>query len=178
MTAPAHRRSHPHRRRPIRGSPSRLVACGWRLRRSRRSRSAVRRRRRLETLAAEGPGPPIDVSNQDSDHGLRTMALALVAARMDDDEARTEVRDAIDAAINTERGKTGGHGKRNRVLGVGRNLASYVIAADLIGLRSFAPALDERFRTWLVSLLTKPPTAAFPELTLAALDDSDPGNWR
>ena len=132
---------------------------------------------RLETLAAEGPGPPIDVSNQDSDHGLRAMALALVAARMDDDEARTEVRDAIEAAIDTERGKTGGHGKRNRVLGVGRNLASYVIAADLIGLRSFAPALDERFRTWLRSLLTKPPTVAFPELTLAALDDSDPGNW-
>lgn len=133
--------------------------------------------RRLETVAAEGPGPPIDLSNQDSDHGLRTMSVALVAARLDDDVAREAVRDAIDAVIDTERGKTGGHAKRNRVLGVGRNLASYVIAADLVDLRSFAPALDERFRTWLRSLLTKPPTPAFPELTLSALDDSDPGNW-
>ncbi len=132
---------------------------------------------RLETMAAEGPGRPIDVSNQDSDHGLRAMSVALVAARRDDDAARTDVRDAIDAVIDTESGKTGGHAKRNRVLGVGRNLASYVIAADLIELRSFSPALDERFRAWLRSLLTKPPTSAFPELTLATLDDSDPGNW-
>lgn len=132
---------------------------------------------RLEAVAADGPGRAVDVSNQDSQHGLQVMAVALVAARRDDDGTRTAVSDAIDAVIDTESGKTGGHSKRNRVLGVGRNLASYVIAADLIDLRTFAPALDERFRAWLRRLLTEPPTPAYPELTLTALDESDPGNW-
>lgn len=133
--------------------------------------------RRLMDMAADGPGPPADVSNQDSEHGVRTMALALVAARLDRDADRALVRDAIDVVIGTESGKTGGHSKRNRILGVGRNLASYVIAADLIGLPTFAPDVDGRFRAWLRVLLTKPPTAAYPDLTLTAGDATDPGNW-
>lgn len=132
---------------------------------------------RLEAMAVEGPGRPVDLSNQEGDHGLRTMAVALVAARLDRDEDRAVVRDAIVAVIDTESGKTGGNGKRNRILGVGRNLASYVIAADLIGLRIFDSTVDDRFRTWLRSLLTKPPSSAFPELTLTTLDETDPGNW-
>ncbi len=132
---------------------------------------------RLLAMANDGPGPSVDLSNQEGEHGLRTMAVALVAARLDDDGKRAVVRDAIEAVIGTESGKTGGNSKRNRILGVGRNLASYVIAADLIGLRSFAPALDDRFRGWLTTLLTKPPTAANPELTLTTGDETDPGNW-
>ncbi len=132
---------------------------------------------RLEAMAADGPGRPTDVSDQDSEHGLRTMAVALVAARLDRDADRAIVRDAIDSVIDTESGETGGHGERNRILGVGRNLASYVIAADLIDLRSFDRPLDDRFRTWLRTLMTEPPTSANPELTLPALDQADPGNW-
>jgi hypothetical protein len=131
----------------------------------------------LTSVAAEGPGDPVDLSNQDSEHGIRTMATALVAARRDDATLRAEVREAIDGIIATEAGRSGGHGKRNRILGVGRNLASYVIAADLIGLRTFAPELDQAFRSWLRSLLSRAPTPTFPELNLSTLDETDPGNW-
>jgi hypothetical protein len=132
---------------------------------------------RLRAQADAGPGSPVDLSCQDSTHNTATMAVALVAARLDSTAYKAKVRDAIAAIIGTESGSSCGHGDRNRILGVGRNLASYVIAADLIDLRAFDPTLEARFRTWLSELRTKPPSAAYPSLTLANGDATDAGNW-
>jgi hypothetical protein len=132
---------------------------------------------RLKAQADAGPGTPVDLSCQDSKHSTATMAVALVAARLDSSAYKDKVRAAIAAIIGTESGSSCGHGDRNRILGVGRNLAAYVIAADLIDLRSYDPTLESRFRTWLSALRTKPPTAAYPTLTLANGDATDAGNW-
>lgn len=132
---------------------------------------------RLKSVADAGPGAPVDISCQDSKHGSATMAVALVAARLDNGTYRARARDAIAAVIGTEGGSSCGHGDRNRILGVGRNLVSYVIAADLIDLASFDPGLDASFRTWLARLRTVPPSPTYPDLTLAILDATDPGNW-
>ena len=127
----------------------------------------------LKELADAGPGTPVDISCQNSHHGSATMATALVAVRLDLPSYRAEVRDAIAAVIGTDHGDTCGFGDDNLALAVGRNLASYVIAADLIGLRSYDPALDQRFRSWIGPL-------RFADLggrTLAGGDATDPGNW-
>ena len=127
----------------------------------------------LKSVADAGPGDPVDVSCQDSRHGTATMATALVAARLGTATHRDAVRDAIGAIIGTDHGSTCGHGTDNLSLAVGRNLASYVIAADLIGLRTYDPALDARFRAWIGPL-------RFADLggrTLAGGDATDPGNW-
>ena len=132
---------------------------------------------RLKGRADAGPGAPVDISCQDSKHGAATLAVALVAARLDDATLRNQVRGAIAAVIGTESGSSCGHGDRNRILGVGRNLSSYVLAADLIGLRAYDPTLDATFRSWIGRLRSLPPSPAYPNLTLAILDATDPGNW-
>jgi hypothetical protein len=48
------------------------------------------------------------------------------------------------AAIGTERG--------GRTLALARNLVSYVIAADLIDLKSYDAGKDQQFRSWLARL--------------------------
>lgn len=124
---------------------------------------------------AYGSLEPTDISNQDSQHNTRTMATALVAARLDSDPLRAKVRDAIAAVIGTETGDTGPHSTGNRILGVARNLASYVIAADLIRLRDFDSRADARFRAWLAPLRTK--SLASGSTSLVEHDEKDAGNW-
>src|SRR5215210_152447 len=87
--------------------------------------------------AASGDLGAANVADQNSDHDVRTLAAALVAARTDDQEMRNKVVDALGNAIGTERG--------GRTLAAGRNLAAYVIAADLIDLNGTAPADGRRF---------------------------------
>jgi len=60
---------------------------------------------------------------------------------------KTKVKNAIMSAIGTESG--------GRTLAVGRNLSGYVIAADLIDLKTFSPADDTEFRNWLGPMRTK-----------------------
>ena len=132
---------------------------------------------RLRIQAETGAGEPVDVSCQDSKHAAATSAVALVAARLDDASLRRRARDAISAVVGTEGGSSCGHGDRNRVLGVARNLAAYVIAADLIDLRTLDPGLDSTFRSWIATLRSEPPSPGHPDLTLARLDATDPGNW-
>lgn len=144
-------------------------------------------RRALKALPTSGPawqrlvdtpaGRLRDISCQDSEHAAGAMARALVAARLDDPAGKASVRDAILAVVGTEAGSTCGHQPENRVLGLGRNLVSYVIAADVIDLSAFDPAADGRFRTWLGAVRTVPPTESVPNSTLTWLDEHDPGNW-
>jgi hypothetical protein len=96
--------------------------------------------------AAADPGTA-DISHQDSNHDVYTLAAALVCARTRAycDKALT----AIMSARGTEVGA--------RWLDVGRNLGAYVIAADLIGLHADADpdSPGSRFERWVESWLTK-----------------------
>jgi hypothetical protein len=109
-------------------------------------------RERLANIPAEGPaweglrkvaqaeaGTP-DLSDKANPVNVRVLAKALVYARTGDPELRQEVVDACRAAIGTE-GET--------TLALGRELAAYVIAADLVVL----PGDDDRaFRSWLAEV--------------------------
>lgn len=131
----------------------------------------------LSAIADEGLGAPVDVSNQESQHSQRTFAAALVAAR-EGGSLVGIVRDAIEAVIGTEFGDDGGHGDANRVLAWGRNVGSYVLAADLIDLQSIDPVLDERFRAWLRTMLTATSVPGSADrYSLRGADATDPGNW-
>jgi hypothetical protein len=115
--------------------------------------------------AADTAGGPANVADQDSGHDTRTLAAALVAARTGDGAALMRTVDGIRSAIGTEAG--------GRTLALGRNLPSYVIAADVIGLRRIAPALDARFRFWLAAVRTAPLDGD----TLISTHDQRPNNW-
>jgi hypothetical protein len=131
----------------------------------------------LEAIARAGPGDPVDVSDQESQHAQRTFATALVAARVGGDLVGV-VRDAIEGVIGTEFGDDGGHGDANRVLAWGRNVGSYVLAADLIDLETVDPTLDERFRAWLRTMLTATSVPGSADrYSLRGADMTDPGNW-
>ena len=88
-----------------------------------------------------------DIENQDSNHDVYTLAGALVCVRTGQycDKARQGVLDAI----GTESGA--------RWLAVGRNLGSYVIAADLLELRAdgVAGSAGTRVQEWMEGWLTK-----------------------
>lgn len=129
---------------------------------------------RLRRASAEGI-PRVDVSNQDSPGPTATMATALVAARLDDEGLRGDVRDALLQLLGTEHGDTGGHPERNRLLAIGRNMPGYVIAASIIGLARFDPAADGRFRSWIDELRTVVPDGS--DASLAEAEPLDHSNW-
>ena len=81
-----------------------------------------------------------DVSDQDSTHDQATLAAALVTARTGQQRDRAVA--ALESAIGTEQDGDG------RWLEVGRNMLGYIIAADLLGIRS-GPVYD-----WLASFRT------------------------
>jgi len=87
-----------------------------------------------------------DISDQDNKHAVMTLAGALVYARTGEAAYREKVHEAIMAAIGTEDG--------GRTLALGRSLAAYVIAADLISLGTYYPADDQKFRQWLSGVRT------------------------
>ncbi len=91
--------------------------------------------------AADGSLGTANIADQDSDHDVNTLAVALLYARTGTASYRSKAADAIMAAIGTEDG--------GRTLALGRNLPSYVIAADLIDLKSYDAGKDKQFRDWL-----------------------------
>ena len=91
--------------------------------------------------AADGDLGTAQIADQISTHDTTTLAVALVYARTGTSSYRQKAAEAIASAIGTEQG--------GRTLALARNLPSYVIAADLIDLRSANAALDARFRAWL-----------------------------
>ena len=115
--------------------------------------------------AASGDLGRPDIADQNSDHDVRTMAAALVAARTNDFEMRNKVVDALSSAIGTERG--------GRTLAAGRNLQAYVIAADLIDLASASPATNRRFTDWLRAVRTED----LDGNTLVETSSKRPNNW-
>jgi len=120
--------------------------------------------------AADGPLGEADIANQDSDHDVLTMAVALVYARTGDESYRKKAAAAIESAIGTEQGGS--------TLSLGRNLLSYVIAADLIDLGNFDPSADGLFRQWLERVRTEKLTSkAVPEQTLIGTAERAMNNW-
>lgn len=115
----------------------------------------------LRAEADEPTGTP-DLSNQDDDVNVRVLAKALVFARTGDARYRTEVIDACRRAIGTEDG--------GRTLALGRELAAYVIAADLVGL---PPDLDAPFRSWLAAVRHE----SLDGRTLVSTHEDRPNNW-
>jgi hypothetical protein len=116
-------------------------------------------RARLLTLPTTGPawaemksvadgdlGEP-DLSDQDNDHAVRTLAVGLVYSRTGDTVYRDRGRGEILAAMGTER-----EGADNSILALSRQLGAYVLAADLIGLSG---PDNERFRSWLSGVRTR-----------------------
>jgi hypothetical protein len=96
---------------------------------------------------ASGSLGTADVSNQDSNHDVNTLAAAIVCARTN--EFCDKAKQGLLSAIGTESGA--------RWLAIGRNLTAYTIAADLINLRSDGnPSSDgSRIQAWLTSFLTR-----------------------
>ena len=93
---------------------------------------------------ADSPAGTPDVSNQNDNCDVIVLAKALVYVRTGVETYRTQVRQSCVAAIDTEVG--------GEVLACARNLCSYVIAADLVGL---TPEEDTVFRAWLRRALTE-----------------------
>ncbi len=82
------------------------------------------------------------LGDQNSDHDVHTLAGALYAERVGDDDVAARVVEAL-RQIEED-------GDSEEILAVARNLLGYVIAADLIGYRS------ETFDRWLEDRLTRP----------------------
>jgi hypothetical protein len=120
--------------------------------------------------AADGPMQEPDIADQDSDHDVETLAVALVAARTGDQQYREKAAQAIMDAIGTEKG--------GRTLALGRNLLSYVIAADLIDLGDYDPAADAEFREWLRRVRYEPlGSESVADQTLVGTHERSPSNW-
>jgi hypothetical protein len=102
-----------------------------------------------------------NLSDQDSTADIQTLAQGLVYARTGDATMRSRVISALDRVQGTEAGA--------RSLAVGRGLASYVLAADLIGYR------DATFAAWVSRMRTYPTTGG--PSSLIACHEQKSNNW-
>jgi hypothetical protein len=118
----------------------------------------------LKAAADASLGTP-NIADQDSKHDTSTLSVALVYARSGDGMYRAKAANAIMAAIGTERG--------GRTLALGRNLVSYVIAADLIDLGRYDAGMDHRFRAWLAAVRTE----TLDGKTLISTHELRSNNW-
>jgi hypothetical protein len=98
---------------------------------------------------AEGPLGTASVADQNSDHDVRTLAAALAAARTGRADLRAKATQGLLAAIGTEEGA--------RWLAVGRNVGSYAVAADVLGLRADGGPTSpgSRVQAWLARFLAR-----------------------
>ena len=109
--------------------------------------------------AADAQMVPPNLSDQDETTNVRVLARAFVFARTGAKIYRDEVVQACQAAIGTE--------SDGRTLALGRKLAAYVIAADLVGWR------DQRFVDWLRLVRRK----QLEGQTLISTHEERPNNW-
>jgi hypothetical protein len=119
----------------------------------------------LKRAADAAAGSP-DLSVNSQDNNVLVLAKALVYARTGVTKYRTEVLAALRGAMGTEAG--------GDTLALGRELAAYVIAADVIGLRSADPALDSVFRSWLRTVLDR---KLIDGVSLTETHERRPNNW-
>ena len=110
-----------------------------------------------------------NLTDQDNKHDVRTLAVALVANRLDSDAYRIKARQAILAAVGTEV-----VGANNSILALGRQLGAYVLSADLIGMNG---PEDAAFRTWLSAIRTRDLGGHSRYRTLKGTCEDSPHNW-
>jgi hypothetical protein len=115
--------------------------------------------------AADGDLGKPDIADQNSNHDVNTLAVALVYARTTSPAYRAKAADAIMSAIDTENG--------DRTLALGRNLVSYIVAADLIDLRGYDAAREGRLRAWLSDVRNEDLSGR----TLISTHEDRPNNW-
>lgn len=122
----------------------------------------------LKAAANSDCGRP-DLSDQDDDTNVCVLAKALVYVRLGGHAYLDGVMDALRRIA--DEGRYDG-----RTLSLGRELAAYVFAADLIDLSSQDPDLDLRFRDRLRELLV---TEAYDSgvRDLGECDERRPNNW-
>jgi hypothetical protein len=121
----------------------------------------------LMSAAQQSCGAP-DLADQEDQTNVCVMAKALVFARTGNTSMRSGVVSAINAIVNS--GTYNG-----RALAIGRELGAYPIAADLINLKTYDPALDTRFRSKIRQLLTTY-THSGPK-HLVECHEKRPNNW-
>lgn len=103
-----------------------------------------------------------DLSDQDNRTNVTALAQALVYARTGEARYRDSVCRLISRAMGTE--------AAGRTLSLSRQLVSYVIAADLVGLPA---AQDSTFRIWLRSVVD----LELDGMTLRSTHERRPNNW-
>jgi hypothetical protein len=118
--------------------------------------------------STDHPCPIPNLHDQNDTANVCVVAKALVFARTKNQHLRSDVTDALRAIV-------GAGAYDGRALALGRELAAYVIAADLIDLKDDDPSLDGLFRDTIKRLLTTP-TIAGPA-NLIACHESRPNNW-
>ena len=109
-----------------------------------------------------------NLTDQEDPVNVCIMAKALVFARTGNTAMRQSVAAAILDIVNS--GVYVG-----RALALGRELITYPIAADLIDLKNYDPALNTRFRTKLAQLLVTPTTDG--PVNLIDCHERRPNNW-
>jgi hypothetical protein len=115
--------------------------------------------------ADSSAGTP-NLSDQDQRNNVTVLAKAMVFARTGQESYRSEVRQQLGMAIDTELG--------GRTLALGRELVAYVVAADLIDLKNYDPTFDNNsFRPWLRRTLTEDLSGK----TLISTHEDRPNNW-
>lgn len=125
----------------------------------------------LTQAAAQPAGQP-DLSDQDSLVNTLILAKALVFARTQDSRYREEVVSALTLLIEEKTEEQG------RTLALGRELVAYIIAADLIDLRTYDLALNRRFEERLRELLTKRIAVwGIEPKSLQETHETRPNNW-
>ena len=107
-----------------------------------------------------------DLQQRDSDN-TNTYAKALVYAKTGDAKYAQEVRQILEKIIGTESGSD--------ILAVLRNAEAYVIAADVIDLKSYDSAFDQRFRNWLQQMRTA--TSSGPCASIVQCHEKRPNNF-
>jgi hypothetical protein len=110
----------------------------------------------------------VDLADQNQSNNVCVMAKALVYARTGDATYAQDVLVAIRQIVNAP--TYGGN-----ALALGRELAAYVIAADVIDLPAYDPALDELFRSELRTLRTTYTWGA--AANLIECHERRPNNW-
>ena len=122
----------------------------------------------LKAMADASSGTP-NLCDQDSMHHQRALAAALVFARTGSASYGTKARSAIMAALPTQKVGCG-----NATLALGRQLLSYVLAADFAGLSG---TNDTTFRSWLRAIRTKDIGGHSQWYTLNRTHNDSAANW-
>jgi hypothetical protein len=121
----------------------------------------------VAAAASSSCGTP-NLSDQDDSTNTCVLAKAIVYARSNDEALRRDVTGALRAIVSAPP-------YRGRALALGRELAAYVISADLIDLPALDPAFDAAFRSTIAGLLTTP-TSDGPA-NLVDCHETRPNNW-